>query len=729
MKTWTVDFTTKVEKEQGEQPCKLVHINYGSSSHLYLTDADQAISLGGNTYYPYIRHIDAISFDMPEEDTISSVANVDIEIMRNATTDVLLSNYTKNRTVEIYQYFIGLVDADKLALATMIVENIDEATQETFVLKLKAKEVLLKEIPVNKFNETDFPNIVTDNLNLGIPIVFGKLESSDPVSNRLGTYRRRAVPCFCTDKYERQFLLHKLGSYGIGGEATNKIATKFMPQWNVYTFLVADSSNNKCYDFYDSGGVARVDLHTDFTTYQGNRRRLKLMPTMEGNGNTTTDWKDCVDFSNNTSARLLTGGILKLTFPAMGGFIANADVVSISITFDIVTLAGSSPLLHIFYGVEGGSEWSAGADETTTGIKTKTPSNWNFDNNTLEDCYIKFTPGLTTDYVDIRDVYIDVVFVDREVVAEGYVINRPHSLVETAEGKAERESRTGISTPPKKNAIATSKIFCDVYGIDETINPGSYSYLYYHPIYIIYAILNYLCGYTASEITATGDHSFDEAYDWLGTTYTECGNQIQDIRNALDYIRDILFEYTLKLYIGADGKFKLFKLNKAETSKTVFRDLDMHDSNTSPAEVYQMRNFKFYQSSTFYNKFTFNYFYDFGNGSYGLQLIEDRNSDGDLSTWYGNYNNVERSLEVNCNWRYNPTGIASLFTLLKKYWKQTKTIVEFDTNLVGTKLELGDTIQTNHKAQTWDSDAKDFQVIGLEQDGETIHIKAIEIIT
>ena len=85
-------------------------------------------------------------------------------------------------------------------------------------------------------------------------------------------------------------------------------------------------------------------------------------------------------------------------------------------------------------------------------------------------------------------------------------------------------------------------------------------------------------------------------------------------------------------------------------------------------------------------------------------------------------------MEINCNWAYTSGTIDALFSRLKDYWKQTKTIVEFDTVLVGTKLELGDTVRVNHKAQTWNSNSKDFQVIGLEQTGNTVHVKAIEII-
>jgi hypothetical protein len=55
--------------------------------------------------------------------------------------------------------------------------------------------------------------------------------------------------------------------------------------------------------------------------------------------------------------------------------------------------------------------------------------------------------------------------------------------------------------------------------------------------------------------------------------------------------------------------------------------------------------------------------------------------------------------------------------------------VEFETSLAGCLLELGDTIQVNHSAQIWNQADKNFQVVELEQNNNTVRIKAMEVIT
>jgi hypothetical protein len=725
MKTWTANFTTKVEKEQGEQPCFLVHINYGTSSHLYLTNADQQISLGGNTYYPFIKSFGSLSFEMPEEDVIGTVANLDIEIMRNTTTDVLLNNLVKNRLVEVWQYFIGLVDADKLALVSLIIENIVDATQSQFTLKLKAKELEL-DVPSSRFTTTDYPNLPQENVDLGIPITLGNVSTgfifgSDTIIRKIyKCYKNRSVKGIFSDKGDFKFLGHKLASHNVQG-VTDLDAFKFESCFKRYVFLEADGTitANKCYDFLTTGNTGIIDLHPEDDTYPGNRRKVFFLIDKAGKWwgglvNDVADYYKAGDLDLTTYCTINHGDDLIGSFlPLDGLLIKQANKVKVYIGFYFRSQVNDETVhLYLWGNSWGVTELDCGEVDASIYLLDyfwfEVTSYINLESFNLNEYNIRLravTPGGgVAGSVTVDDVCMMVIYSDEMAL--------------------DKKNTQAVTSVEGDKVLQVDPIFFELKGVNDVIYPGSYSYPYNHPIYLIYAILNFVGGISASEIDAI---SFDAAYTFLTTNFADYGKQLSEIRDMFDHLRELLTECPLKLFKGGDNKWKLFKTNKAESSITVFRDLDEHDALTSPAMVYQMTDFIFYQITDFYNRFILNYHFNQGLGIYDKQLLKDRNNDSDLATSYSNYNNEERTMELNCNWLYTSAVAINLFTALKKYWKQIKLIVEFDTNLVGTKLELGDTIRINHKAQTWNSNAKDFQVIGLEQDGNTIHIKAIEI--
>ena len=727
MKTWTAPFTTKVEKLQGEQPCKLVHINYGTSSHLYLTDADQTIVLGGNTYYPYILSMGSLSFEMPEEDVIGTVANLDIQIMRNATTDVLLNNLTKNRNVEIWQYFIGLADADKLALASLIIENIVDVNQSQFTLKLKQNELKLKEIPDKEFNKTDYPFVLEENIGIGVPIVLGDVKTASPYTDRK-SYRSRkcsAVAGMCSDKNDFKFLGHKLAGHTIAGH-TPPQAFKFESGWGLYAYLESDgigqSDGNIVYAQDTSGNGLAIDLNTPFATYPGTRRKVFIPPDIEGQNNQASQWKNASDENSLTACNVDDAQILQIGFSDKGSFLKNADVVLRYVGFRInSTIAGGTATFY--WGRYGGTEYTLGTGSLVAGYYYTIPE-LDLDTYELSDYYLKVVGGGGVGAsVTIDDCFIELVYKDG--------MDTLKKIVNASPAEKWAGHLPGMIRAEEKRWLAGNKInelneiFFEMGGINTVIQPISTSYTYNTPIYCLYALLKFICGLTDSEIDG---NSTDSAYSHLNTLgLNNCGWQIKEKNNASIYLRELLTQSMLGLFRGYDNKWKLFKVNKAESTIPVFRDLDQHDALTSPAIVYQMTDFKFYQSEVFYNKFILNSHYNTGLGNYDSKLTKDRINDTDLATSYSNYNNDERLFELDCNWLRQSTVVTNLFTVLKKWWKQTKLIVEFDTNLVGTKLELGDTIEVNHKAQTWQSDLKNFQVIGLGQTGNTIHVKGIEI--
>jgi len=142
-----------------------------------------------------------------------------------------------------------------------------------------------------------------------------------------------------------------------------------------------------------------------------------------------------------------------------------------------------------------------------------------------------------------------------------------------------------------------------------------------------------------------------------------------------------------------------------------------------------MKDFNWGYTDAFYNKFELKYRWGPGKNEFQELYLKDRSNDGDLQTSYANYSNIESPFPFpEFEYVRSKDVMDLIYPLLKKYWKQLKIWIEFETSLVGCLLELGDTIQINHSAQTWTQGDKNFQVVEIEQDNNKVFIRAIEVI-
>ena len=737
MKTWTANFTTKVEKQEGEQPCFLVTIEYGLLGYtLKLTNADKNIILGSDTYKPYIINIDPISKEIPIEEYIATINNGSLRIMRNSDTDILLTNIIKNHEFKIWQFFDGLVDADKLSLGTFMVNSITGVTQSYIEITFKNRETELVDLPKDRFNLTDYPNCLEANIGQGVPFILGDItdviypSGSPPYIMPYHLHKRPSVvACFNSNRAERKFLAHKLSNDAVQSQEPTYV---YKLEGDHYARLELGAGiPNYSWDL--TGNKLEIivnDAGTGGSTTYGDRRAVRIMATMKGQLNQSLDWQDATDLDTNTTATVNNSHRLELTFQQPNFLPSKNSDYFIRRAGFYISSVGSGATLSFYIGRYGGSPTLLG----TTGAGGYDES---FDISAvldletykLTDYYLKIESNSANDS-QVDALYLYLIYEDgmdieesTEVQTIGITkINRRRS------GSSRLEPAPIVYGKPYKEGYTINDIFCSALGPNTVLQPGSISYPYDHPLYLITFILNRILGYSlTTEIDGT---SFDDAYTYLnleGRTW-HLGRQVQTIENALDLLGNILSQCFLKLFRGDDGKWKLFKINKygGETI-TYFRDYDKHDSATDPAMVYQMTDFKFYQNPSFFNKFIMNYHLNLGIGKYDFTLTKDRNNDAQLLTSYQEHSSSEIIYPVQEYDWHRQSPETNLFLLLKKFWRYPALIIEFDTNLVGTKLEEGDTIRTNHKTQAWTSNLKDFQIFGLEQDGNTIHIKAIEI--
>jgi hypothetical protein len=264
--------------------------------------------------------------------------------------------------------------------------------------------------------------------------------------------------------------------------------------------------------------------------------------------------------------------------------------------------------------------------------------------------------------------------------------------------------------------VKLNNVFGEIKGIaDQSGN----SWQTGHPVQIIYAILKGIAGLPSEELDAS---QMDLVYDDMGIVW-EMGRFIDNPMNIKQMLSDCLQSANLFLFRGADDKYKIVRYNKARTSP----DMDFSDNEF---DVHLMKDFRWGFTDTFFNLYNLEFHWDANKNEYREKYSQDYESDADLRMSYVGYNSIEVEYPyVESRWINSLAVMDLLYLELKKYWSKLKIWIEFETSLVGCLLELGDTIQVNHSAQSWTQEDKNFQVINLEQNNNTMRIKAIEVIS
>jgi hypothetical protein len=263
--------------------------------------------------------------------------------------------------------------------------------------------------------------------------------------------------------------------------------------------------------------------------------------------------------------------------------------------------------------------------------------------------------------------------------------------------------------------VKLNNVFGEIKGIaDQSGN----SWQTGHPVQIIYAILKSIAGLPSAELDALEMNSI---YNDMGTVW-EMGRFLDNPMNIKELLSDCLQNANLFLFRGMDNKYKIIRYNKSKTAS----DMSFSDSQF---DVYLMKDFKWGYTDTFFNLYNLEFHWDANENEYREKYKQNYESDADLRTSYMGYNNIEVEYpNIESRWINSLVVMDLLYAELKKYWSKLKVWIEFETSLVGCLLELGDTIQVSHSAQTWNETDKKFQVISLEQDNNTVRIRAIEVI-
>lgn len=171
MRTLTANMATEVATKLGTEPLILVEIEWDSGTGYY---ADKGITVAPNTYAGSILGMGEI-LTSGKHDTLGSVGNVTLTLddSDGALKAILDADLMEGKTATIYQFYDGLVDADKLVLLKGRVTGPikwDEGQRHiSFTVETTIDDQKVGFAPT----KSDLPNLSDDAVGVPWPLCFG----------------------------------------------------------------------------------------------------------------------------------------------------------------------------------------------------------------------------------------------------------------------------------------------------------------------------------------------------------------------------------------------------------------------------------------------------------------------------------------------------------------------------------------------------------------------------
>jgi len=768
MKTVTGPYLTAVRTRFGYRPVKLVKAYYNASSFVLI--APKKYVIGADTYQPWLKTVGDISYSLPDLPGLGSIMDCKITIARNATTDQFLTGICEGQKVTIWQWFEDLADADKLGLATdLTIRQVESIKISSFVLDCVSDIKLRMPLPDKDLNKTAFPNMPDDNIGIARPVVLGDFRAcmTDGSSSGRSTpswKREQYIQCKRPNRVPppafwvqmntspdtgdvKQLIVHEsVDSLSIlaDSEATlgGQEFMRYFPALDLYGFCRNEDAGAGLYPWktwvqVNNGGQTLINknIYSDVDSFRGGQFVTLYVPASAGDIlNNVTNYFNAYKIPLNV-ANILTGHILNLMFESKGkpvgfglrryltfsisGMTATNLNVQISydggVTYDPTQLNIAGPLTG---GVWTHYEWQLGNPIDL--------ANEFFDTGKLK---VRFQPSGGA--ANLGGVAIKLIFRDFE---------------DSTERRVKWGPRQGPSWDPvifsdkftKQEPNFSNVYFYATKGVD-VVTDGKSAYDYRHPIYALQYLLRKVMGYGSAEMgyTSMDNVNIDLASISEGgvfpNTWKNFGHSIASVQSATDVLSNLVQQMGCWLWWGAEGKWQLMRLNfelLLPNDVRIFSD-KYPDPGLTPDTIYPMWNFISRRTAKIYNRFELSADFEFARGIYRNKTIFDRNNTSELATSFNQYGYEEIYPQTEFNW-FRSSGLADNFYQVVRIFKDPRIEIEFDTNLCASYLEVGDNIKVNHTNQTWaaptPTTGKQFQIKGHSTKGNTIHIKAVEII-
>ena len=273
-------------------------------------------------------------------------------------------------------------------------------------------------------------------------------------------------------------------------------------------------------------------------------------------------------------------------------------------------------------------------------------------------------------------------------------------------------------------------MFAPYDGPDAVIQPGSISYAYNSPIYIIYYVLNTTLGFSTSQINAA---SFDAAYTYLITDTAarfnnwSFGRQFMEQIASIDMVADFARLCGLIPFLSADGTWKLALHNQAGTPVETFSDISTD---------FPCKDLIWDWSQAYASRFRFNWQWNPGPQQFTQHLLVNKdisvsaflsNAKTQCTNAFNNYGADVTAEDLDLFWVWDSATAENVAKIFINYMAVRRRKIRFKSKISAAKLEIGDTIRTFHLSQTWTT-TKDFQVREVRiMEGGVVEITALEV--
>ena len=322
------------------------------------------------------------------------------------------------------------------------------------------------------------------------------------------------------------------------------------------------------------------------------------------------------------------------------GTLSETSPISQHISFYVSAVSGT---IEVLDGIIGGAETSRGTFSTTGFKEISTPIGSNVE--IPEGYYIKIVAG-AGESCSIDGLHLRIVFQSNKRAVSGFDSGTPEKWVwipyknpidRHFMGPGYWKPVDPAAPPAWHGSTFSNNYFYNGRGL--TFDTDTKGYAYENPVYIIQYILRQILGYASTELIYA---SFTATHAWLansGGPPTETfrtwkfGACINTARGGGEWLGELLGECGCWLYWSGEGGWSIYPINYNSIISGIltFSDTD---------SIRPMRNFKFYKSRLIYNRYVFNWDYDYARGIFRQQTVYDQNNKSELATSVADYGEI-----------------------------------------------------------------------------------------
>jgi hypothetical protein len=685
-------------KAGSSEPVYLVYMDLGGGTILRLgTKATSTITgWSGDAFSGgYLEELGVIDMDIDLDGGPNIYSTYDWQfslLNQDNYQNTLLGYNFYNRTVEVRLIFADQTSpswANAVKLFKGIVfEWWYDKNRITIKCTSNDKKWFANDLPLNTFNNEDFPYCDESVLGSRRPLVWGEFAAPGEFTNAGGDF----VKAYLVDKNFRAYVC-----------ADHEIASDPIPiYWDSGLLQACLVEGTIVYSDGSSGvSVTLPELNYFILLFKNVQKISRVSSVLRAaDGNDFIDAYKIMDMDSDTFVNLSAStakDVLKLIMKDVT-IDEDCDIWiwieaewSSAPTDDILRIDVYADNFNDFVAAR-----SVNSDEVL-GSKADIGTAWKASSGRDMGLWIRYDDGADSVSVDLKECFIRFSSVN--------VGEFPAIMYASLEGML---FGSWIVYGNRNNG----------YSELDVITPGSY---------VVESIFHIL-GLTDSQINydsfdAAGNDTNGTRKDW------KLAGQLNDATSARSLLKQMMMEHGAIIFENTDGEIELKPVTLSPSSGGTITGVSiLIDTETNESTLKRSLT----SLDNVYNSFEVHYKHNYATGKYDEMLYCDRNGkssgvasgyDTKCSTSYTKYS-VEKKLIIQAKWIRDSATAIKLIEFLVDWFTNRREIVEFDTGLGLVDLELGD-IRTINNSFVNDT----YMLTGIKHDcdRDVIHLKWIEV--